>query len=195
MRDGEKPLLLDVGRREATAAGRGGVNLLRESTAAGRGTCYWTWDGVEKPLLHRGGAKPLLLLDGRQGTTAAGRDGEKQLLHDRGGEKPLLLDAGRREATATGRAARNHCCWTGRRENTASGRSRAWNHCCWTQDVKKPLLLDRGGEKPLLLNGRQGTTAAGRDGVNLLLLDAAGLGTIAAGCMMSKSHSCWIGTA
>ena len=65
-RGGEKPLLLlDVGRREPPAAGRGtcywtwdrGEILLlldvgrREPTAARRGTCYWTWDRGEILLL------------------------------------------------------------------------------------------------------------------------------------------------
>ena len=85
-------LLLDVDRREITAARRGEI---------ARHHC-------------------VLLDTGRRETAAAMRDGVKQLLLGLGGEKSLLLDAGLREMdegqqemTAAGcRTWINHCCWT-----------------------------------------------------------------------------------
>jgi len=57
-------------------------------------------------------------------------------------------------------AARNHCCWTGRREYTAAG---------------------RGGKELLLLDERRREAiAAGRGGEKILLVDAGGHETTAA---------------
>ena len=108
-------LLLDVDRREITAARRGEI---------ARHHC-------------------VLLDTGRRETAAAMRDGVKQLLLGLGSEKSLLLDVRLREITAAGRGiARNDCCWMpnmdksllldeGRREtNTAAGRVTARNHYC-----------------------------------------------------------------
>ena len=77
-----------------------------------------------------------------------------------------------------------------RRDSTATGRGTSRSLCCWTWDGENLLPLDRGGEKPLLLGRRQGTTACGRDGEKLLLMDAGRREITAADFQTERNYCC-----